>query len=567
QKIQIDASGNVYVAGTTESSDFPTTFGAYQETYQGNNGYWGGDAFIAKLSPDLSTIIAATLLGGSGSEEGNDLILDDNGDLYLSGITGSANFPVISGYDQGYNGGYGNFASDAFLAKFDGNLQTLIASTFLGGVRNENGGYISIDLDRNIFVTGITGSDNFPFTTGAYDSTFSNSIGDVFISKFDQTLSSLMASTFLGGNDTDWGYAVLNDADGNVFVTGHMSSIDYPTTPGAYDRTYNASCGYMQNCADVAISKLNGNLTELLASTYLGGNSWDSGTDLCLGSDGRIYVGGFTHSTEYFPTAGSIYSQDYLGGSADLFVACFDVNLTTLYHSTYFGGDGTDIGTICLNAENDIYFVAVTGSQDIPTSDNAIQPIYAGGEYDVYVAKYTTNLFSRVTNGDIVNDGGKSVAVSWGDYDNDGYDDLFVSNFGYPIPQNNCLYHNQGNGTFSKIDGVSITNDNTFSAGSCWGDYDNDNDLDIFVGTSQNGLNLLYENNGDGTFTQILNTDIVNDPAYSLNSSWLDYNNDGLLDLIVSNENDNNPPNYTASNFLYRNDDTSFIQQSTGTLV
>ncbi|MBA7531335.1 hypothetical protein ES705_23547 [subsurface metagenome] len=183
------------------------------------------------------------------------------------------------------------------------------------------------------------------------------------------------------------------------------------------------------------------------------------------------------------------------------------------------------------------------------------------GDLDLFVANnynqnnflYKNNgdgSFTKVTTGSIVNDGGNSIGGSWGDYDNDGDLDLFVTNGWWDESQNNFLYQNDGDGTFTKVTSGDIVNDWSNSFGSSWGDFDNDGDLDLFVTNEEyNNNNLLYSNNGDGSFAKI-SCDMVDFMAYSLGTSWGDYDNDGFLDLFVANDNEQN-------NFLFHNNGNS----------
>jgi len=172
-----------------------------------------------------------------------------------------------------------------------------------------------------------------------------------------------------------------------------------------------------------------------------------------------------------------------------------------------------------------------------------------------------SQTFTRITEGDIVNDGGNSYGTAWGDYNNDGYLDLFVSNGAWMPAQVNFLYRNNGDSTFVKINIGDVVNDTSGSLSCSWSDYDNDGDLDLFVTTFLDFKNFLYRNNSDGTFSKILTGDIVNDVAGSWSSSWGDYNNDDDLDLFVSNVSD-------VNNFLYRNDgDGTFTKITTGDIV
>jgi hypothetical protein len=165
------------------------------------------------------------------------------------------------------------------------------------------------------------------------------------------------------------------------------------------------------------------------------------------------------------------------------------------------------------------------------------------GKLDLFVGRYInqTNLlfhndgngdFSLVTSGSIVTDIGSAPACAWCDYDKDGWLDLFVSN---TQNQNNALYHNNGNGTFTKITTGAVVNDGGDSRGCAWGDYDNDGWPDLFVANFNLQHNFLYHNNGNGTFTRVLNIAPVDSLYYSLGCCWFDYDNDGWLDLFVAN--------------------------------
>ena len=171
--IVVDSDGNVYVAGDTASADFPTSSNAYQDTSNGVE-----DAFISKLNNNLTSILASTYLGGSDSDGINSMFIDSLGNIYVTGYTYSSDFPTTSGaYQTAYGGG-----GDAFVAKFSGDLQTLLVSTFLGGSDEESALSIAMDSGGNIYIAGWTFSLDFPTTSGAYGTTYIGLI-DVFISK------------------------------------------------------------------------------------------------------------------------------------------------------------------------------------------------------------------------------------------------------------------------------------------------------------------------------------------------------------------------------------------------
>ncbi|VAX30906.1 Predicted maltose-specific TonB-dependent receptor, partial [hydrothermal vent metagenome] len=201
------------------------------------------DAFIAKFDSNLEGVLAATYLGGEFMEWPGTILIDDIGNVYVTGWTRSTDFPTTpDAYDTTYNGG-----DDAFISKFDGNLETLLASTFLGGDSADHASYIMIGSSGNLYVTGWTGSADFPTNSEAYDTTY-NGNRDAFISKFDSNLETLLSSTYLGGIDWDRANSLTIDGNGDVYVTGSTRSSDFPVTPEAFDTTLN---GYY----DVFISK------------------------------------------------------------------------------------------------------------------------------------------------------------------------------------------------------------------------------------------------------------------------------------------------------------------------
>ncbi len=230
--IAVGANGAAYVTGGTASTDFPTSSGAFDRSYNGG----GADAFVVKLSVSGSALAYATFVGGSNGEGGSSIAIDGSGAAYITGETGSTDFPTTPGaFDRSYNGGEG-YNGDAFVVKLDPSGSTLVYGAFLGGSDDDGGGSIALDGSGAAYITGETRSANFPATPGAFDRSLSGT-ADAFVAKVNVTGSALVNATFLGGSSFDYGYSVAVDNSGVAHVTGLTYSADFPTTPGAFDRS------------------------------------------------------------------------------------------------------------------------------------------------------------------------------------------------------------------------------------------------------------------------------------------------------------------------------------------
>jgi len=378
--LAIDSKGNVFIAGHTYSSDFPTTEGAYDRSYE------GGDAFVSKLNNNLTTLMASTLIGGSADEEAGSLGIDSSGNVFIAGWTYSSNYPTTRrAYDRSHNGN-----ADIFVSKFNNSLTTLMASTFIGGENEDEDPSLTIDSSGNVVVVGSTESPNYPTTEGAYDRSH-NGGHDWFISKFNNRLKKLLASTFVGGSDEDRSSDLVIDSSGNILVIGWTRSPDYPTTPGAYDRSYN---GGGEEEGDVFVSKLDDSLTTLLASTFIGGSNEDSPDTLAIDSSGDVFVTGSTESSN-FPVTADAYDTS-INGDADGFVAKFDDSLTTLLASTFIGGSGDDgIRGLAIDSKGNVFIAGWTSSSNYPTTSGAYDTSFNGGReegQDIFVSKLDNDL-------------------------------------------------------------------------------------------------------------------------------------------------------------------------------
>ena len=225
--IAVDASGNIYVTGNTKSTNFPTV-NAFQSTPSPTES--GGNAFVTKLNPAVPSYVFSTYLGGSAKDEANSIAIDQAGNVYVTGNTASADFPIANAF-QANRGD--PFADDAFVTKFNSS-GSLSYSTYLGGSNTDNSFGIAVDVSGNAYVTGLTFSTNFP-TANPIQATHSSQgvNNDGFVTKLNSQGSALIYSTYLGGTGVDTGRGIAVDATGNAYVTGFTSSPDFPLVAGA----------------------------------------------------------------------------------------------------------------------------------------------------------------------------------------------------------------------------------------------------------------------------------------------------------------------------------------------
>ena len=386
--IAVDAAGNAYVTGSTVSADFPTTPGAFDLT----TGF-DQDAFVAKLGADGATLAYSSYLGGGASEWGFGIAVDDGGSAYVTGMTNSNDFPTTPG---AFDTTFGDFTGlAAFVTKINPGGTALLYSTYLGGggpatdgTADNSGFAIAVDAIGNAYVTGYTESGVFPTTIGALDATLGGD-SDGFVTKLDAIGGSLIYSSYLGGNGVDVGSAIAVDDSGNAFVTGLTLSVDFPTTPGAFDTTYTA--GH----EDGFVTKLDAG-GGLSYSTLFGGGHNDNPSGIAIDSDGNAYVTGYTQSDDFPTTPGALDTT--LGGPRggfevprDGFVITFNSSGTGLGYSSFLGGDGDDWGFgIALDSARNIHVTGFTSSRRFSITPGAFDPTFGSGDVfrtDAFVVK------------------------------------------------------------------------------------------------------------------------------------------------------------------------------------
>jgi hypothetical protein len=413
--IAVDAAGNVYVTGSTTSTDFPTTTGAFQTTLP-----YGG-AFVAKLNPGASgaaSLVYSTYLGGhTGSANGAGIAVDSSGNAYVTGTTGATDFPTTSGAFRTTAPANGGGAD--FVAKLNAAGSALIYSTYLGG--NAGGEPdqalgIAVDPGGNACVTGFAVSLDFPTTPGAFQATFGGGSSDVFVTKLNATGSALLYSTYLGGSGSDgetlqWfeGAVLANgiavDSSGNIYVTGATDSPNFPTTVGAFQPALSGSFGSY-------LAKINPSASgaaSLVYSTYLSGGTTNA---IAVDSAGNAYVTGLVGgpgSGTYFPITPGAFQTVFAGTIGNAFVAKLNAAGSALAYSTYLGGSGT-AGTgeaagnsITVDAAGDAFVGGSTYNQtDFPT----VNPVEAASDLgNAFVTEFnpagTALLFSTTLGGPV----------------------------------------------------------------------------------------------------------------------------------------------------------------------
>ncbi|HEY5197090.1 MAG TPA: SBBP repeat-containing protein [Solirubrobacteraceae bacterium] len=356
--IAVDAAGDAYVTGATNSTDFPTTAGALQRSYGGGP----FDAFVAKLDPAGTGLVYSTFLGDTHYDEGNAIALDPEDRAVVTGKTVSPQFPVLHPLAP-------HTSSGAFVTKLSRAGTRLVSSSVLGGTaagnHGDSGFGVAVDREGNTYVTGETNDTGFPTKSPLQAAPGGGA--DAFVVKINAASTRLDYATYFGGSGDDVGRAIVADGDGNAYITGLTTSRDLPTASAiqAIDTSPppGASAGF--------VAKLDPTGNALVFSSYLGGGGDDGapgGDDgdsgIAIDRSRDVYVTGETSSTD-FPLASPL--QRTLHGPGDAFVTELDRSGSFLRFSTYFGGGGTDAGlAVAVDRSGAIHLTGSTDSTDFP---------------------------------------------------------------------------------------------------------------------------------------------------------------------------------------------------------
>jgi hypothetical protein len=352
QAIAVDLSGHAYIAGTTQSTNFPATKGAWQTVFGGV-----ADAFAAKLD-STGKLVYASYIGGMGQDTGTGIAIDSSGNAYISGYTSSV-FPTTSGAAQKlYGGGF----SDAFLVKLNSLGSAAVYSTLLGGTGNDVAEAVAVDTAGHACIAGYTDSANL--AVHAAMQPLPGGEGDALIACLSTDGTAWTMVSYLGGSNPDQAFALAIDRTGNLYVAGTTYSPDFPITAGVFQPA-NAG-GY-----DAFIAKLSPGGASLVYATYLGGNGSDAALAVAVGSTGDVWIGGYTVSTN-FPLSGAW--QSVAGGSFDGFVSHLSPDATVLLSSSYLGGTGDDrVLSIALDPTGLVFATGSTLSTNFPVTAGAMQ--------------------------------------------------------------------------------------------------------------------------------------------------------------------------------------------------
>ena len=315
----------------------------------------------------------STFFGGIGSDEGLAIAVDSSGAAYVTGTTYSNNFNTFAPLQTINRGG----KYDSFVAKINPSGTGLVYSTYIGGGGEDTAAGIAVDGAGNAFIVGTTNSTDFN-TRNALQPNLSF-VDDVFITKVSAAGNDLLFSTYLGGSSSDLGLAITVDGNGDAYATGSSASTNFPLRLPLQNINRGGN--------DVFVTKIKGDGSQLIYSTYLGGSQLDEAYSIKVDAGGNAYVAGGTISADFNTV--NAYQPNNAGGGFDAFLAKINAPGSQLLFSTYFGGSGVDVAYgVTVDANNTPYITGHTFSTDFPTQN----PLQAsnGGEADAFIARFNS---------------------------------------------------------------------------------------------------------------------------------------------------------------------------------
>ncbi len=420
-----DDYGFLYSGGTTFNIGYPTTPGAYSETY--NNSVSGTDIVLSKYDTTGTFLIFSTYLGGSQDEVPHSLVVYEN-ELFMMGTSGSNDFPTTQGcFDNTFNGGTNisvsgvginyNNGCDIVLSRFSSDGSQLLSSTYIGGSMNDGfntvvdlsynyadqmRGEIDFDKEGNCYISSCTQSNDFPVVNSVIQPLLQGN-QDGIILKIDKNFSNLIWSTFLGGSNNDAIYSMAFDKNDDIFVCGGTKSINFPTTSNAYQPDY------IGGSTDAFITKINKNGSSVINSTFFGSEKYDQAYFIDLDKNNSTYIYGQTLA----PDSTLIFNANFSELNSGQFIAKFNYNLSNLDFSTVFGsGSGIiDISPTAFLVDvcNRIYCSGWGGSTNalhggpggntggLTTTSNAFQTTTDSSDFYLIIIEDNANSLSYAT--------------------------------------------------------------------------------------------------------------------------------------------------------------------------
>jgi|GEM_PF-1182517 len=449
--LAVSASGDVHVAGNTESASGIATTGTHDNTYNGNR-----DIFVAKFNAS-GVRQWGTYYGGTGTDSGYGVTVDASGNVYCAGLTTSTNGVATTGsHDDSHNGG-----EDGCIAKFS-NTGVLQWATYYGGSGIDHILDLVSDGSSNLYAVGLTTSSspaNCIATTGVHQSTSGGHV-DAFVVKMSSS-GSRVWGTYYGGINGDWGHDIALDGNGYLYITGHTTSSGGIATANTHDQTFNGNF-------DTFVAKLSVQAVRQWG-TYIGGGSHDESWAIATDGVGNVYVTGYTASTSGIASTGA-YQSTFAGGTYDAFLVKLNATGNRVW-GTYYGGSGKDLGSMGLTADanGNVYFAGYTESSSGIATTGAHQSTY-GGSGDGYIVQLNTDPTDLSWNG--------NVNTSWstaGNWDNpyacpDAGDEVTIPSTTSPpasipaISLSKLIYDNSTGTTLAGA--LGITNQLSITGGS-----------------------------------------------------------------------------------------------------
>jgi hypothetical protein len=396
--LTFDPYGRPVISGYTRSSSFPVTVGAYDTTQNGEY-----DACVCKFSSDASALLWATFVGGGLRDRSFVVQSDGEGNFIFAGETYSTDFPTnVQAFDRTLGGD-----RDGFVAKINGDGNTLIWGTYLGGSDLDRVWDLDLDSQGRVVLSGETQSTDFPATPGAYATSLAGTYGqaDGFTAKMDADGTSLIWCSYLGGGGTDWVKYQALDPEDRPLLCGTTTSQDFPTTPGAFDSTRNGS-------SDCFVARFEASGSALSYSTFVGGNLADAAEVIVSAPGGEVVVTGTTYSAN-FPTTPAAYDTTQ-NGAKDAFLLRLDADGKNLVYSTFVGGSADDDPwALVLDPDGAPIFSGYVYSDNFPVTPDALDLTH-NGDADANITQLdptgSTLLYSTYFGGSDL-DGGWEMVI------------------------------------------------------------------------------------------------------------------------------------------------------------